>query len=142
MIRCICGEFFGTACSHAEHKRIQNHPNEHLTVCSQCGEEFSSYPLPKKGVHIALNESGDIVWTLCDKCMEDKQSVGVDQVDLIIAFESGELTELELVNFFQDLISSGLAWQLQGFYGRMAMDLINNGWCYRKLEWKGEYANV
>lgn len=141
MIRCNCGEFFGNACGHAEHKKFQKYPNEHKTVCSCCGEEFSSYPLPEKGVHVA-EANGSIVWVLCDKCMERKQSVGVDQVDVIIAYESGELTEIELVNLFQDLITSGLAWQLQGHYGRVASDLIKNGWCFVELEWKGEYANA
>lgn len=51
-------------------------------------------------------------------------------VDEIIAYESGELTsEEEIIDFFQKLIDSGLAWKLQGSYGRMAMHLINNGFC-------------
>lgn len=140
MIRCSCGEFYGSACYHAEHKKITGHPDEHRVVCSYCGEEFTSYPLPEKGVHIAL-AGDDIVWTLCDKCMADRQSITTNVVDLIIAYESGELTEIELINLFQDLITSGLAGQLQGSYGRMAMDLVNSGWCFYDLKWKGEYYN-
>jgi hypothetical protein len=44
-------------------------------------------------------------------------------------FESGQLSELESVEFMQDLIDSGQVWKLQGSYGRAAMDLIQSGQC-------------
>ena len=138
MIRCSCGEFHGNACMQAEHKKYQKHPSEHKVVCSHCGEEFTSYPLPEKGVHVAFANE-EIVWTLCDKCMADKQSVSTTTVDKIIDFEDGQMTEVELINFFQDLIDNGMAWSLQGMYGRMAMSLIENGWCFKELQWKGEF---
>lgn len=50
-------------------------------------------------------------------------------VDKIIRFEGGEMEEAELVEWFQELIDSGICWQLQGFYGRMARDLIEAGLC-------------
>ena len=53
----------------------------------------------------------------------------MDQIDKIMAFESGELDFDSTVELFQDLIDSGLAWQLQGSYGRMANSLIENGYC-------------
>ena len=53
-------------------------------------------------------------------------------VSRIMAFEQGELTNEETIDLFQELIDSGLAWQLQGFYGRAAVDLINAGHCTRK----------
>ena len=53
----------------------------------------------------------------------------MDQVDKIIAFESGELDFDATVELFQELIDSGLVWQLQGSYGRMASSLIENGYC-------------
>lgn len=53
----------------------------------------------------------------------------------IIAYEMGELrTEDEIVDFFQELIDSGLAWKLQGHYGRTASHLIREGLCYRPLQ--------
>lgn len=52
-----------------------------------------------------------------------------DLTGKIIAYESGELTEEEVVELFQDLINNGLAWTLQGSYGRMAMALIDAGHC-------------
>jgi len=51
-------------------------------------------------------------------------------VDKIIAYENGEMSEGEIINFFQELIDTGLAWTLQGSYGRMAMALIKAGHCH------------
>lgn len=45
----------------------------------------------------------------------------------IIAFESGEMEQDEVLNFFAKLIKTGLAWQLQGSYGRAAHDFIQSG---------------
>jgi hypothetical protein len=45
----------------------------------------------------------------------------------MIRWESGELGEEETVALFQDLVDSGLAWQLQGTYGRTAVALIGAG---------------
>lgn len=45
----------------------------------------------------------------------------------IIAFEQGELDEEETISLFQQLVDTKLAWQLQGFYGRTARDLIDAG---------------
>jgi hypothetical protein len=53
----------------------------------------------------------------------------MDQVDKIIAFEQGDLDEDGIIQLFQELIDSGLAWQLQGSYGRMARNLIEAGYC-------------
>jgi hypothetical protein len=52
------------------------------------------------------------------------------QIDKIIAYEQGELDEDETVSLFQELIDSGLAWQLQGHYGRTAARLIDAGLCF------------
>ena len=50
-------------------------------------------------------------------------------VNKIIAFEQGEMDEAEVNEFFQELIDSGLVWQLQGHYGRTARRLIEAGLC-------------
>ena len=47
----------------------------------------------------------------------------------IIAYESGEMQDEEIIDFFQRLIDSGMAWSLQGSYGRMAMNLVEDGVC-------------
>jgi len=48
-------------------------------------------------------------------------------VDLIMAFEAGELDSEGIIQLFQDLVNTGLAWKLQGSYGRAAIDLIKQG---------------
>ncbi len=48
-------------------------------------------------------------------------------VDKIIAYENGELDDEGIVELFQSLVDSGLAWQLQGSYGRTAEYLISEG---------------
>ena len=52
-----------------------------------------------------------------------------DAVSFIMAFEDGKLGEDEVVAGFQELINSGLVWQLQGLYERTAVALIESGKC-------------
>lgn len=49
------------------------------------------------------------------------------EIESIIAFEEGELSERETIELFQRLVDSGLAWSLQGSYGRIATALIDQG---------------
>jgi len=53
----------------------------------------------------------------------------IDLTSKIIAYEQDELNGLEIIELFQELINNGMAWRLQGHYGRMAMALIENGDC-------------
>jgi len=45
----------------------------------------------------------------------------------IIAFENGELDNDEIVALFQELCDSGLIYDLQGSYQRIAQQLVNEG---------------
>jgi len=51
----------------------------------------------------------------------------VSIADRIIDYEEGNLGEEETLALFQDLVDSGLAWELQGHYGREAARLIEQG---------------
>lgn len=48
-------------------------------------------------------------------------------IEQIMRYEGGEMTQSEVIHFFQELVDSGMAWQLQGSYGRTARDLIEAG---------------
>lgn len=52
-----------------------------------------------------------------------------DQVGFIMAFEDGELDDDEIVEGFQGLIDTGIVWKLQGIYGRIANQLIDQDLC-------------
>jgi len=54
-----------------------------------------------------------------------------DLVNRIMDYEMGLLNENEIIKLFQELIDNGMAWSLQGSYGRMAMYLIKNGFCHK-----------
>jgi hypothetical protein len=47
----------------------------------------------------------------------------------VIAYEQGELDEESIIDLFQELITSGMAWKMQGSYGRTAKALIDAGYC-------------
>ena len=51
----------------------------------------------------------------------------MDVLSKLIAFEQGELNDDEVRELFQRLVDTGLAWQLQGSYGRTAQALIEAG---------------
>ena len=59
-------------------------------------------------------------------------------IDKIIAYEQGELSEDEIIELFQDLVNTGMAWRLQGHYGRMAKYLIDSGLVHDVILLQGE----
>ena len=52
-----------------------------------------------------------------------------DLVDKIMRYEQAEMDEDEEISFFQELIDDGMAWKLQGHYGRTAAFHIEQGNC-------------
>jgi hypothetical protein len=55
-------------------------------------------------------------------------------VGQIMAWEDGTMSPEDEVVFFQGMIDSAVVWQLQGCYGRRAVELIKAGLCTRP-EW-------
>lgn len=51
-----------------------------------------------------------------------------DVTGAIIEYESGEMSREGIIELFQYLVDTGMAWQLQGSYGRMAQTLIAGGY--------------
>ena len=51
-----------------------------------------------------------------------------DTTTKITAYEDGKMSAKETQEFFAELIKSGLCWKLQGRYGRIATDYIDNGY--------------
>jgi hypothetical protein len=52
-------------------------------------------------------------------------------IDQLIAFENGLMDEDQVTEFIQEGIDKGWVWKLQGFYGRLAVDLIKAGVCHQ-----------
>jgi hypothetical protein len=56
----------------------------------------------------------------------------LDLTSAIIEYESGNLSDKATIELFQHLVDTGLAWQLQGHYGRTAAALLQQGLIKRK----------
>ncbi len=59
---------------------------------------------------------------MCERC---------NIVEDILDYETGNMEPERVIPFFQHLIDTGMAWSLQGSYGRTAMALIESGQCTR-----------
>ena len=70
--------------------------------------------------HEADPETHDIVGPTSAEVLADLPGA-------IIAYESGELGEDATITLFQHLVDTGLAWSLQGSYGRAAQAFIEQG---------------
>jgi len=54
-----------------------------------------------------------------------------NRFEYMMQFEDGTIASPDGVKLFQHLIDTGLAWTLQGTYGRTAKQLIDAGICTR-----------
>jgi hypothetical protein len=57
----------------------------------------------------------------------DKVRGPLDLTNQIIDFEAGELNDEQVAELFQHLVDTGMAWTLQGSYGRTAQALLDAG---------------
>ena len=65
-----------------------------------------------------------------------------DTVADIMAFESGEMSEAEMIKMFQAMVNTGQVWGLQGSYGRTAHSLLEAGLIkYPKKKTTDYYGN-
>jgi hypothetical protein len=48
-------------------------------------------------------------------------------IDKIVAYELGDMNEEETIEFFQELMDTGLVWNLQGHYSRAAQAMVDAG---------------
>ncbi len=56
-------------------------------------------------------------------------AMGNGIIDRIMQYEAGEMIDdNEIIALFQELVNSGMAWKLQGHYGRQAKALIDQGY--------------
>jgi len=51
-----------------------------------------------------------------------------DVVGAIMDYESGDMDVDKIIDLFGELIKNGMAWTLQGHYGRTATALIDGGY--------------
>ena len=49
-----------------------------------------------------------------------------DIIDYIMDYEMGTMSDLDTLKMFSELIKNGMAWTLQGHYGRTANKLIES----------------
>ena len=76
----------------------------------------------------------DLLFTFPFFTMSIDSNTKRDMVTQMMDFENGDLDEQQTIELFQQLIDSGTVWHLQGSYGRIASELIRNGYCNRSEE--------
>lgn len=69
----------------------------------------------------------DTIKAAADDLYPPQEPKPFDQVTAIMAYEAGELDEAATRELFQHLVDTGLAWQLQGHYGRTASGMLEAG---------------
>lgn len=122
----------------------KSHPGHGETaVCKHCGQKLvdgcKESGLADMSQYDWMTEGGDFGCDENPKSGPDgvdsheampkgrSQRKGYDHVGAIIEFENGSLDEQGILDLFQYLVDTGLAWSLQGSYGRAAKSLLDQG---------------
>ena len=63
-------------------------------------------------------------------------------IDMIIAYEEDRLSDEDILRLYQYLVDTGLAWSLQGNYGRTARRLIADQLITPPVMWKADMRNA
>jgi len=93
----------------------------------------------KKMLYLLMNRKGNI--KKGDKVKKEKVKF-YDFTGNIIAYESGELKDNDILVLFSELVKNGMAWSLQGCYGRTARALIESGYISNSGEILKEFDEV
>jgi hypothetical protein len=67
-----------------------------------------------------------------EKRTPEEQNVQQEFTRKIMMYEEDKMSFDEEIEFFQEMIDSGICWSLQGHYGRTARHLIDVGFCVDK----------
>lgn len=65
-----------------------------------------------------------------------KQKIPYDLTGKLMDYEDGRLDANQTIELFQELVNTGVVWQLQGAYGRLAAQLIERGLVTQKSQKK------
>lgn len=65
--------------------------------------------------------------------MEQTTQKKYDEVGAIMAYENDSLSMEDTIELFQHLVNNGMAWTLQGHYGRVAQCFIDSGQIEKKI---------
>ncbi len=62
----------------------------------------------------------------------------MDVAGMIMEYESDKLSDQDTLKLFGHLVETGRAWSLQGHYGRMASELIKQGYISKEgqINWE------
>lgn len=56
----------------------------------------------------------------------------MNKLEAVMTVENGECSKEEYVKAWQKLIDTGIVWELQGWFGRGAIRMIEDGYCHYK----------
>ncbi len=118
------------------------HTRERLVVVSGAIETESGIPIarmdrePGNGTTPVERDDTAKRMVLAYNHMNEREAVmgqtgQMPNIGTLMAYENGELDEQETIEFFQDGVTNGWVWHLQGSYGRAATAMLESGDIHR-----------